>query len=379
MNSLNSLYFPGTTLHSISQYPLFLLFPKVHLLKIAEDNIHRGEVQATDSFVKSGFCQPFIPNPLGKDLDRFFHLVSDIQNRKDDYASQLSSLTLAAMSAPHSMESGDSQQEIISTLLGGGQLFQDKQKKLKNLDLWQARLMLAIGEILDHEEADIARELASLKEDEAYLFRELQGEGDALEEEDLFDTFSQLRDSITPPTSDNMKKRFLSWKKLYKEGNSPACNMILTTSRDSADQILDTFNIEDNETTIYSEQLSLPAIIGRQEDDALQQTLSYRENNKELINEITETLLQLINSTSLAKDRQQGSALSNIRGPWEKSLEAHFPAGKFGRIPLSFYCFAGMSCSTLLGVDKQDSTHVNSLMAIADIFPAGACPSFPAC
>jgi len=372
MNSLNSLYFPGTTLHSISQYPLFLLFPKVHLLKIAEDNIHRGEVQATDSFVKSGFCQPFTPCPLGKDLDRFIHLVNDIQNRKDDYASQLSALTLAAMSAPHSMESGDSQQEIISSLLGGGQLFPDKQKKLKHLDLWQARLMLAIGEILDREEEDIARQLLGLKEEEADIFKELQGESDALEEEGLSDTFSQLRGSMRAPTSSNMKKRFLSWKKLFREGNSPACDLILTTSRDTADQILETFYTESNETTIYSDHLSLPALISWQEDDAVKQILSYRENNKKLIDEITETLLQLINSTNLTKDNQPGSILSNHREQWGKSLETHFPAEKFGRMPLSFYCLPGIPCSTLLGINKQDNTPINSLMAIADISPAGA-------
>ena len=137
MNSLNSLYFPGTTLYSISQYPLFLLFSKIHLLRIAEHNIHGNGGEATDSFIKSGLCQPHIPCPLGDDLRRFIHLINDIKNRRDDYGSQLSALTLAAMPA-YSQNSGDSRQEIISSLLSGDQLFPNKQKEQKDLEIWQA-------------------------------------------------------------------------------------------------------------------------------------------------------------------------------------------------------------------------------------------------
>ena len=163
MNSLNSLYFPGTTLSSMGQYPLFLLFPTIHLLQVAEHNIHGNGGQATDSFMKAGLCQTHTPSPLGNDLERFTRLVSDIKNRKDDYASQLTTLTLSAMSNS-SRKSGDSQQEIISSLLSNSQSFPDKEKEQKNLNLWQARLVLAIGEIVDHEEEDIARQLAIIKD-----------------------------------------------------------------------------------------------------------------------------------------------------------------------------------------------------------------------
>ena len=371
MNSLNSLYFPGTTLYSVSQYPLFLLFSKVHLLKVAEHNIHGNGGEATDSFIKSGLCQPHIPSPLGDDLKRFIHLINDIKNRKDDYGSQLSALTLAAMPA-YSPNSGDSRQEIISSLLSGGQLFPNKQKDQKDLEIWQARLVLAIGEILDHEEEDIARQLAVLKDEETELFKELQGEGDDFEEETPFENLSLTLKNMRPPTPGNMKKRLVSWKRLYKAGDIPACDLLLTTSRDSADQIFESVDRENKEPVIYSGRLSLPATVGSNEDDAIEQIRMYQENNKAMINEISENLLYLATCNTLSKENSSKPILSSFVKPWEKSLESHFPANKFGRTTLSFYCFADTPCSTLLEIDSRNSTRNNGLLAIADITPGRA-------
>jgi len=363
MNSLNSLYFPQTALYSTSQYPLFLVFSKLHLLGVAEHNIHGNGVEATDSLIKSGLCQIHTPSPLGNDLERFTHLINDIKNRKDDYASQLSALTLSALSN-YSQKSGDSQQEIISSLLRGGQFSPEKQK---DLELWKARMVLAIGEILDHEEEDIARQLAVLKDEEAELFKELQGGGDNLEEDNPFEKHSLIRSNIPPSLPSNMKKRFLSWKQLYKEGDIPACDLLLTANRDSADQILESLDTVNNETVISSGQLSLPAIISWDKDDAIQQIHFFREKNIGIIKGITEELLYLRTCDDLVKENSSRSILSSFSEAWEKGLESHFPAKNFGRITLSFYCFADTPCSALLGVDWQNSPTTNGLMAVADI------------
>jgi len=366
MNSLNSLYFPGTTLCSISQYPLFLLFSRIHLLKVAENNIHGSDVKTTDSFIKSGFYQEHTPSPLGDDLERFSRLINDIKNRKDDYGSQLGALTLAAMSN-HSPESGDSRQEIISSLLRNDPVFSNKHKEKADLKLWQARLVLAIGEILDHEEEDIARQLAVLKNEETQLYKELQGESDNFEEENPFGILSQLRNNMNPPGPGNMGKRFFSWQQLYKESDMPTCDLLLTTSKDCADQVLESFDTKHNEVAIYSGQLSLPAIINWHENDAVQQIRSYQEKNKQIIEGITKELLSLKTCINPLKNKTTESILSNLSKPWEKSLESHFPAKKFGRIPLSIYCFADTPCSTLLGIHKQNSVRTNGLMVLADI------------
>ncbi len=306
------------------------------------------------------------PSPLGDDLERFTNLINDIKSRKDDYASQLSALTLAAMSPYPGKEDGDSRQEIISALLNNGQLYSGRQKEQKTLELWQARLVLTIGEILDCEEEDIARQLAAIKDEEAELFKELHGKENDSGDENPFEELALIRGNIAPPTSGNIQKRFLSWKQLYREG-SPPCDLLLTSSRDTADRILESFDTGSCEKAIYSGQLSLPAIVSRHEDDAIQRICSYQERNKAIIDKIRGQLLDLKTGNSLTEENNSGGLLSSYREPWEESLESHFPAKEFGRIPLSFYCFTSTPCSTLMGADSQDSNHTNGLMAIADI------------
>jgi hypothetical protein len=368
MNLLNSLYFPETNLSSIGQYPFFLLFPTIHLLRIAEHNIHGNGGQATDSFIKAGLCQTHTPSPLGNDLKRFTRLVNDIKNRKDGYASQLATLTLSAMSS-YSQKGGDSRREIISSLLRRDQDFLEKQEDQKNLEIWQARLVLAIGEIVDHEEEGIARQLAIIKDNEFELFRALKGEDEDFEKDNPFEEISLIRSNMNPPATFNMIKRFLSWKRLYREGDIPTCDLLLTTSKDCADNLLESFDTENNGPAVYSGQLLLPAVIGRQETDVIRQIQSYQEQNRGLIKGITEKLLYLNSCEDPAVENSSGSIMSSFNKPWEKALESHFPENTFGRIALSFYSFSDTPCSTLLGADKQNCPATNGLLAVADITP----------
>ncbi len=100
----------------------------------------------------------------------FLHLVEDIRNRKDDYAAQLSSLILASKSGS-TAEIEDSEQSIMDSLVTPKDLQEKSLLAAKEEKLWQARLVLAIGEILDQEEEEIARNLAMLDDDQAELLR----------------------------------------------------------------------------------------------------------------------------------------------------------------------------------------------------------------
>jgi len=364
MNSLNSLYFPGTTLYSISQYPLFLLFPTIHLLQVAESNIHGNGVRATDSFIKSGFCQLHTPCPLGDDLNRFIHLLDDIKN-KTDYASQLSALTLAAMSTQDETKDG-SQQEIVASLLNNNLISSDKQKEKKDSALWQARLILAIGEILDTEEEAIARQLAIIKDDEAELFKVLQGKDDDFEEENFLKELSLIRDNINLPNPGNSKNRFQSWCQLYKEGNIPPYDILLTTSIDTADQIFESFERENNRQPSCIGKLSLPAVIGLDEEEAANAAHSFQKENSGLITTFTKNITQLKSSRPVSSDNLD-LFFTNFTPSWEQQIETYFPAESFGRIVVSIYSFTGWPCSSIFGTDKMENDNNTCLMAVADI------------
>ena len=94
-----SLIFPDTDIFSYKHFPYLLFGAPLRFLELVEHdpNDQRND---RDIFIDSGLCQPHAPSPLGEDRSRFLRLISDIKERKDDYAAQLSALTVAAMSSP---------------------------------------------------------------------------------------------------------------------------------------------------------------------------------------------------------------------------------------------------------------------------------------
>ncbi|MFN2353747.1 MAG: hypothetical protein ABR512_04380, partial [Desulfopila sp.] len=122
MKTLETLYFPDTAILSPRQEPLFLLFPNINIIQPV-DKAPASAARDMDIFMESHFCHDHIkfhttfhtPHPLGEDRQRFLYLINDIQNRKDDYAAQLSHITLASMSEEKSKDD-ETEQQIVSSL-----------------------------------------------------------------------------------------------------------------------------------------------------------------------------------------------------------------------------------------------------------------------
>jgi len=206
MKTLETFYFPDTAILTERQFPLFLLFGKIHILAPVEDHFP-STTKKLDTFMDSRFCQVHTPHPLGEDRQRFLYLINDIQNRKDDYAAQLSNITLASMSDQKG--TGDeAKYQIVSSLLGRHSA-DKKDRNEQQMDLlWQARLVLKIGEMLDQEEEEVARSLVHLDESEADLFERLKGEN--AEDDDIAELYSDLdRINVEGLTFDAEKEKLL--------------------------------------------------------------------------------------------------------------------------------------------------------------------------
>jgi len=367
MNSLNTLYFPGTDIYSIRQYPIFLLFQKIHLIKPVEMNPKKPGVESTDSFIKSGFCQVHTPCPLGENRDRFLHLVEDIRNRKDDYAGQLSSLILASKS-DQSSTGEDSEGAIIKSLFTPKDL-QDKTTQLKKVEkLWQARLVLAIGEILDGEEEEIARNLAMLDDDQAGLFKELHGDIEAVEEDNPFAELNQLESHLGAAKSGNIKNRFKSWKTLFLEGNIQEGDVFLTTSQDAGDLLLQAYEKKTNQGAPLVAELTLPGLIGWSGEEASQAAVSFSEQNSELLSQIHETLSDLSQKEAVADlATKNTNVLAALSEDWNVQLETVFPTKQFGRIYVKCYLFPNFTCAALVGKTAPETTRrKNGLLVVVD-------------
>ncbi len=365
MHSLNTLYFPGTALYSIRQYPLFLLFAKIHLIRAVEENPAASGKESPDSFIKSGFCQEHTPCPLGEDRNRFLHLMNDISHRQDDYAAQLSSLVLASQSSVLS-DDEDSERAIISSLHNPEQVLQKRQQTGKEEKLWQARLVLAMGEILDSEEEEIARNLAILDDDQAALFQQLHGEGDEIEADELtnspFAELGQVKRHIGAAHSGNIKKRFKAWKTLFLESNLQGCEIFLTSSRDGGDILLELYEQKTGLTAPLLAGLALPGLIGMSSEEALQAVLAFWEENQELMGQVAGLFTEMVHEKNFDAGKSNLHAISEA---WNDRLETAFPARQFGRIAVSCYLMPAMACATLVGGSYSGDAE-NGLLIVFD-------------
>ncbi len=357
MNSLNTLLFPGTTLHSIRQFPLFLLLRKIHILQPVEDAPETASAEPSDNFIKSGFCQVHTPCPLGESRKRFQHLLKDISSRTDDYAAQLSALTLATLS-----NSGEktalSEREIISSIKTPTQHTTEIKKDAENEErLWQARLVLSIGEILDREEEEIALNLARLEDDEASLFQQLHGVNNISDtEENPFAEISQMKENLRVLHPGSIKNRCRAWKILFSESSQQNSDILLTTIPESVDLLLEEYEKISGNSALEIATLPLPGFIGWEREKACNTALDFHTKHSTLITELEMEL-------SAAKNGKNDCLPNKLSKSWESALEQEFPQEQHGRIAAKIYLFPQTSCSTLL-LNSPSSPGGNTIVIV---------------
>ncbi|KAB2928409.1 MAG: hypothetical protein F9K24_21980 [Leptonema illini] len=355
MNLQDTLYFPGTAILSGSQYPLFLFFPAIHLLQPVEPAAEGGNPgESADLFIKHGFCQAHTPAPLGAERARFLRLVEDIGRRKDDYAAQLSSLTVAAMSAPRQQDD-DTPQGILSSLLGSPQ-GQQVVEQDAGQNLWQARLVLAIGEMLDREEEEIARELALLEESEQDLFQRLHGEDyeelEALDEEDyplaeLLGINARKRQQSTT----TIRNRCRAWERLFLAGDLPGWRTWCTHWPDAADAVFERYEKATGKAAVLAGSLPLPATVGSIAGQAFAALTSFRQSHAGLAGEIVAAL--------------PDGLTPGLADRWQAALDEYFPLDQFGRTTMSIHHLPEKGIPALLGKEGEAGSG-SVLLVIAD-------------
>ncbi len=336
MNTLKALYFPGTEIYSGSQFPAFLLFKEIHVLQPVE-SIETADNSA-DIFKTSGLCQAHTPSPLGESRDRFLRLIRDIRERKDDYAAQLSSLTVAALSA-NKPSIDDTQQGIVTSLLGHHNVASEPEAE-DDVLLWQARLVLKIAELLDSEEEEVAMQMACVDDEEENLFKTLQGEADE-DDESLFAELQQLQEKLSRPTSSTIKNRLSAWSKLYFTSSGCESDIWLTHMVEAADILLEKYeNIAQSPAPVIA-TFELPANIGWSREEAVSDIQRFQEGNNELLTNIAEAIAT-----------PSPEKLSSFSEAWSSALETYFPEKDTGRTTLLLYHFTERRCGQLLEKDS---------------------------
>ena len=358
MKSLNSLYFPETLLPRHLRNCLLLLPDTLHLLQAVEPDDEADESTDTDLFMEQGICQVHTPSLLGKERDRFLGLIEEIRTRKDCFAEQLSSLTLAHLSDEQGC--GDhNHQAIMSSLLGGQvPVDSESEEKDRKATLWQARLVLALAEILDKEEAELAMNLSDIGDDELALFQELKGEGEETTEgeEDPFAELMRIKANLSQPRPGTVKRRLQAWKTLYASGTMPEDFWFWITSQEEAAELLiNSYETQSGRNSVPLLLLDIPEQMYMREKDGLESIRNFQKEASTIRQDIIEKLtaivskehLNIVDPVALLPDS------GILARDWNDLIEYYFPKERFGRKKLDLQFLANVSLDQLI---RHEST-----------------------
>lgn len=353
MKSLEALYFPDTTIISDDQSPLFLLFNKIHLL-LPVEKTETDKEHLSDYYVESGLCQLHTPHPLGDDLDRFLFLINDLKNRKDDYAAQLSNLTLASLSTTQS-HNQDTAASIKNSLLNTNPSLPSSDKEQKE-GLWQARLVLKIAEILDKEEVEVAQALVELESTESRLFDELKGINGDEDTSNLVKDLDRIRTKLTKPKADAVEKRFRAWFKLIRNAELPQCKVWCCNRPEAAEILFENYAIMNDVPPRKIAVIPLPARVGTSREDVVSKVNVFTQM-------IDDCRFQLLSGLERTDSHPFDNDLAEI---WQNSLDTLFPANDYGRTTLDLYQFSRSLAhfSGLEGAEQDDGPKFLALLNI---------------
>jgi hypothetical protein len=315
--------FPDTIARAEVLFPLVQVFePVVYLRPVENDPPVGADLSPLcREMVDQDLVRFDCPAPLLDNRDRFLRLVHDLQHRRDDYADHLSHLSLAGLGNNRKIETKTS---IISTLLKQTGI-QEEQDEQRVMILWQARLLLKLGEIFDREQKGLQENLERISVKEKGLLDELRN--------DNKQPFS-LNKSLavnSEKTDSQLRLRLKAWSRLFGLGSHPiASSIFITTSRDALDLLSEHYESVQKKPPKKILSLLLPG--GCTNDAFAEQRTAFRNDASDLIAAI-HRLLE--NPKSI--NEEDFSALNGADCKWATRLEQHYPAAENSRCTLSLY------------------------------------------
>ncbi|PID77255.1 MAG: hypothetical protein CSB24_02465 [Deltaproteobacteria bacterium] len=333
MKHIDIIYFPDTDPYFETNYPLLLLAVRLNYLSPVEPE-HNAPA---DIFTRYNLCQAHTPIPLGDERSRFAGLIRDIKLRKDDYADQLKALTIAGM-----QEAGKEEHkgDILAALLGSSG---DDNKSIpgetRRNAVWRARLILALAEILDREEEELAGQLSFLDEQELQLFKRLQGENGE-EEDNPFQELMDIQQRLNAPNPAMMKNRCRSWLELAgdKPFSEPA--VWLSTREEAADFIFDACREQTGNEPYLLEMINLPASIGRDFPLVADALTDFRQRHAGVIEALAEEIIEPVVSGNAALPTRP-IITPSLEKDWNLLLAQEYPENLYGRKKMKIYLLPG--------------------------------------
>lgn len=358
MNSFDTLFFPETDIFNEKRYPLLLFFTPLHFLQVVEpgpDSITNSEVEL---FLKSGLCEAHVPAPLGDNREQFLRLIRDIVERKERFVAQLSTITTDSGPVPADNTSLDFKYNIVSSLLH--KYGMKRAVTGTDLQLWQARLVLAIAEILDCNEETLREQFSFFNEDEIAAFRALQKETDP-DEEDLFSESENIKSVLAKARLGNIAKRCDAWLRLLQNQPVPPVKVWLASTRASAEQIFTRYESASKAPAVPLLKLAIPAQIAASGKYVLEEIGKFHKSTRHIHRGLVADFERAVRTVPYVRDMEESLLPygTDWAEQWENALDDSFPASSYGRDDITFYLLPDQSMNRLLSLPESPGVSVD--------------------
>jgi hypothetical protein len=353
MNKFTACIFPDTLPDEKLIFPLVQVFGQLVYMQAVENEPpedHSASALIAD-LQQHGALYLFTPTPLGEQRERFLALMNDMKNRRDDYTSQLSMLTLAGLNRQDRTETKHS---ILANLLQRSNIAGKKEEDA--LLLWQSRLILKLGEFIDTEQLELNQALRKISGQQDALLAELRDE-----EEDMLSSLTASIQESSFKTEGILRHRLKAWSRLYFNGTPPVPPQIYITSHGAAiDTLLEVY--EKNHRQSAQQVASLELAVSSSQSSPQPLPL------QPLVEQCPALHTALVALT--AGDALQGpdvpKRFSECAADWSQCLANQYPVSQFGRGTLNLFLFPETTIRQLFlnsfcgGSPSSDTTSKNS-------------------
>ena len=328
MKSKKAVIFPDTVPREQVLTPLLLVFEQVvYCQPIENDDSREALSPLCEAMVDHSLCDIYVPAPLAEHRERFLKLVHDLRDRRDDYAAQLTHVSLAGISSG-SQTGSETRSSILSNLLSGHGIDSDAQEMIEKL-LWQARLILKLGEQYDIDQQKMAEDMHTIQQQEQELFSGMVRE----EGNSPFSLTGKLT-SLTADTGSMQRLRLKAWARIFALASTPfSGNVFVSTDPDAVDRLCEEY---ERSAGIIPENLvvlQLPVSPGK--EGYIEQLHHFKEDNAELLN----NLAYIFDKPARITEEK----LIQLNSALEKSYQA----SEYGRCQLTLYKFSGVRIKQL--------------------------------
>jgi hypothetical protein len=349
---ISACIFPETVPGDEILFPLVQIFSRLVYCRAVEEDEIPEELQSPFSrqLEDAGLGRTFVPAPLGdKQRQRFLALIKDLRTRGDDYAAQLKNLSLSGIGKARA-SGRETKSSIIENLLKMQGVTSKKQEE-RDMLLWQARLLLKLGEIFDGDQMVLHREMKQLQEREQGIFSELRKDPEG--------PFSLTRSiDFAEKRSDGLPRlRLKAWTRLFcLSSQAPEdFDCFVTTNQDAVDLLAEEYERLSHNSGQSFANILLPAHFEEEfSPDKLQEL---QEQGKDFFSGLTKIMND---PDGLSEDQPADFADDN--GEWAQLLETIYPKSGYGRCCLHLYFFPSISgCELFMETFGRDEHYVQQL------------------